>query len=181
MGENAAVRDDLIIRRETAADAGAVLDLIDAAFPTPEGADRAIEVDLVEGLRADGDVIEELTFVAELDGAVVGQVTCSRGTLAGAPSVGLGPIAVRPDLQRSGIGGALMASVIATAESLAEPVVVLLGDPDYYGHFGFVPAADLGIAAPEPAWGHHFMGKTLRAWRPEAAGDFRYAAAFDRL
>jgi putative acetyltransferase len=175
------MRDDLIIRRETPADAGAVLDLIDAAFPTPDGGERALEVGLVQELRADGDVVADLTFVAEVEGEVVGQVTCSRGTLAGRDSVGLGPIAVRPDLQRGGIGGALMAAVIATAESLAEPVIVLLGDPDYYGHFGFVPAAGLGIASPDPAWGPHFMAKPLRAWAPERAGAFRYAAAFDRL
>lgn len=175
------MRDDLMIRRETDADSAAVLEVIDAAFPTPDGADRAIEVPLVEGLRADGDVLEDLTFVAELDGAVVGQVTCSRGSLAGRPSVGLGPIAVRPDLQRDGIGAALMAAVIATADQAGEPVIVLLGDPDYYGHFGFGPAADLGIQAPDPAWGRQFMAKPLRAWRTELAGPFTYAAAFDRL
>lgn len=175
------MRDDLIIRREAPADAAAVLDLIDAAFPTPDGAQRAIEVGLVEELRADGDVIDDLTFVAELDGRVVGQVLCSRGTLGGRPSVGLGPIAVEPEHQQSGIGAALMASVIATAESLGEPVIVLLGDPGYYGHFGFGPGADLGIESPDPAWGIHFMAKPLRGWHSGLAGPFRYAAAFDRL
>lgn len=155
--------------------------VIDAAFEHAPGTDRSVESVLLEELRADGDLIEPLTFVAELDGEVVAQVACSRGTLAGAPSLGLGPIAVRPDLQQQGIGAGLMASVIASAEQRGEPVIVLLGDPGYYAHFGFRAASAHGIQSPNPTWGEHFMAKTLRAWRPELAGPFRYAPAFERL
>jgi putative acetyltransferase len=95
--------------------------------------------------------------------------------------VGLGPISVRPDLQQQGIGAALMSAVIASAEQAGEAAVVLLGDPGYYAHFGFEPAQAHGIPAPDPRWGEHFMVKRLRAWRPESAGVFRYAPAFDRL
>lgn len=173
---------DLVIRRETPADRDAVLAVIDAAFPHPEGSGQSVESGLHDDLWADADVISDLTFVAELEGVVVGQVTCSRATTAGVHRlVGLGPIAVRPDLQRQGIGAALMASVIASADQVGEPAIVLLGDPDYYGHFGFVPAADHGVEAPGP-WGReYFQLKPLRAWRPELAGPFRYAAAFERL
>jgi len=175
------MRDDLVIRRETPADLEAVCDLLDAAFPAAGTGPGSVESTLVRALRRDGDVIEGLTFVAELDGHVVGQVLCSRATMGERPSVGLGPIAVRPDLQRQGIGAALMASVIASAEQRGEPAIVLLGDPDYYGHFGFVPASGLGIGSPGP-WGERFFqAKTLRAWRPELAGPFRYAGAFDAL
>jgi putative acetyltransferase len=175
------VRDDLIIRRETPADADQVRAVTDAAFPHVEGTERSVESVLLEELRADGDVIETLTFVAELDGEVVGQVTCSRGSLAGAPSVGLGPIAVRPDLQQQGIGAGLMAAVIASADQMGEPVIVLLGDPGYYTHFGFGAASSHGIESPDPQWGEHFMAKPLRAWRASMAGAFRYAPAFERL
>lgn len=175
------MRDDMIIRREQPGDFAAIAALHDDAFPRVEGAARSVESSLVDELRGDGDVIEELTFVAELDGAVVGHVLCSEATLGEGAAVGLGPIAVAPDLQRQGIGAALMASVIASAEQRADAVIVLLGDPEYYGHFGFVPASEHGIGSPGP-WGDaSFQAKTLRAWRPELAGPFRYAPAFERL
>lgn len=175
------MRDDLIIRRETAADRLPTEMLHDAAFGIPDGRTEAVERALLRGLRADGDVIDHLTFVAELDGDVVGHVVCSRGSLAGAPSVGLGPIAVTPDLQRQGIGAALLMAVVASADREGEAAIVLLGDPEYYGFFGFVPAARHGVGAPGPWPEEHFQMLPLRAWDPGKAGAFRYAPAFERL
>ena len=175
------MRDDMIIRRERAEDFAAIAALHDDAFVRVDGAARSVESSLVDELRGDGDVLEELTFVAELDGEVVGHVLCSAATLGEGPCVGLGPIAVAPHLQRQGIGAALMASVIASAEQRGDAALVLLGDPDYYGHFGFVPACERGIASPGPWEDRFFQVKTLRAWRPELAGPFRYAPAFEGL
>ncbi|KGN33771.1 acetyltransferase [Knoellia sinensis KCTC 19936] len=171
----------MIIRRERPEDFAAIAALHDDAFPRVDGAARSVESGLVDELRGDGDVIDELTFVAELDGEVVGHVMCSLATMGEEPSVGLGPISVRPTLQRQGIGAALMASVIASAEQRGDAAVVLLGDPDYYGYFGFVEAAALGVGSPGSWESKYFQIKTLRAWRPEQAGPFRYAPAFERL
>ncbi|MBD3781448.1 MAG: N-acetyltransferase [Micrococcales bacterium] len=175
------MRTDLVIRPESSQDADAVVAVVEAAFTPPEGAARTLEAVLVEELRADGDVLPELTFVAELDGEVVGSVVCSRARLGEGPSVGLGPLAVRPDHQQQGIGSALVASVVATAEQRGEPSIVLLGDPDYYGAFGFEAAAPLGIGSPGPWADRYFQVLTLRAWRPGLAGPFRYAPAFERM
>lgn len=175
------MRDDMIIRRERADDHAAIAALHDDAFNRVDGAARSVESSLVDELRGDGDVIDELTFVAELDGEVVGHVMCSPATMGEGPSVGLGPIAVTPALQRQGIGAALMASVIASAEQRGDAAIVLLGDPGYYAHFGFVEAAGLGVGSPGPWESRYFQVKTLRAWRPEQAGPFRYAPAFERL
>lgn len=175
------MRDDLIIRRETPADAAPTEALHDAAFGVPQERRESAERELLRGLRADGSIIDGLTFVAELEGEVVGHVVCSRASLAGAPSVGLGPISVRPDLQQQGIGAALVMAVVASADRVAEPVIVLLGDPEYYGFFRFVPASGLGIGSPGPWEDRYFQALPLRAWRAEMAGDFRYAPAFDRL
>jgi putative acetyltransferase len=175
------MRDDMIIRRESVDDHAAIAALHDDAFPRVDGAARSVESALIDELRGDGDVIDELTFVAELDGAVVGHVMCSAATMGERPSIGLGPIAVAPALQQQGIGAALMASVIASAEQRGDAAIVLLGDPEYYGHFGFVAAAPLGVEAPAPWEEKYFQVKTLRAWSPEQAGSFRYAPAFERL
>ncbi|WP_068260653.1 GNAT family N-acetyltransferase [Janibacter limosus] len=175
------MRDDLIIRRESAADSAATEMLHDAAFGVPQGRRESVERELLRGLRADGSIIDELTFVAELENEIVGHVVCSRASIDDASSVGLGPIGVRPDHQQQGIGAALVMAVVASADRIAEPAIVLLGDPEYYGFFGFVPASGLGIGSPGAWEDTHFQALTLRAWRPEMAGAFRYAAAFDRL
>ncbi len=175
------MRPDLTIRPEHAADAASVRALLDAAFEVPEGAEHAVESVLVDALRADHDLLPALTFVAELDEEVVGYVACSRATMGEGATVGLGPLAVRPDLQRTGIGSVLMAAVVATADQRGEPALVLLGDPEYYGAFGFETAATHGIGSPGPWAPQFFQVKRLRAWGPGRAGPFRYACAFESL
>ena len=110
------MREDLLIRRERPEDGLPAGGLIDAAFGPPGGAAHAAETVLLDGLRADGDVVAELTFAAVLDGRLAGHVVCSRARLGEGRAVALGPIAVRPDLQRQGVGSALVAAVVATAE-----------------------------------------------------------------
>jgi putative acetyltransferase len=74
-----------------------------------------------------------------------------------------------------------MHAVLGAADALGHAVVVLLGHVDYYPRFGFVPAASMGIDAPDPAWGEHFQARRLSAWTPAVGGAFRYAAPFDDL
>ena len=93
--------------------------------------------------------------------------------------MGLGPIAVRPDRQGEGIGSALVAAVLVTADQRHEPSVVLLGDPGWYAHFGFETAAEHGVGSPGPWPDRYFQVRRLQAWRAELAGPFRYAPAFD--
>ena len=84
-----------------------------------------------------------------------------------------------PARQRGGVGSALMHSLLGAAEATGETVVALLGDPGYYRRFGFVPAAELGIAAPDPGWGGYFQARRLGG--PPLTGRFRYAPPFDEL
>jgi putative acetyltransferase len=70
-------------------------------------------------------------------------------------------------------------ALLAVAEACEERVVALLGAPDYYRRFGFRPAADLGIEAPDPQWGEHFQARVLTGGAVQ--GRFRYAEPFDRL
>ena len=175
------MRDDLTIRRDRTEDAAEIDALLDAAFGIPEGRRESIERELVRGLRADGDVLDDLTFVAELDDEVVGLVMCSRARLGEEGSVGLGPLAVRPEHQQQGIGAALMMAVVSSADRVWQPEIVLLGDPGYYGFFGFVPASSVGIGSQGSWPGEYFQALTLRSWTPDRAGAFRYAPAFERL
>jgi putative acetyltransferase len=59
--------------------------------------------------------------------------------------LGLAPIAVLPDLQRQGIGKALIEAGIDKIRVSGEPFVIVLGHPGYYPRFGFIPASRFEI------------------------------------
>lgn len=170
----------VIIRRESPSDRVSIVAVHDAAFASP-GAGPAPEARLVDELRADGDIVAGLSLVAEEQGEVVGHVVCSRGRVERRPMLGLGPLGVLPDRQGHGVGQALMHAVLAAADALGEPAVLLLGDPGYYGRFGFEPAGRCSIVPSVAEWVPHFQIRRLTAWDPDVIGVFRYAPAFDRL
>jgi len=170
----------VILRREVPEDQPAIFALHMAAFAHGEGKDVP-EAGLVDGLRNDGDAIAALSLVATLDLEVVGHVLCSRASVDGRPLLGLGPLGVLPEYQRRGVGQALMHGVLAAADALNEPAVVLLGDPAYYRRFGFLLAEPLGLLPPDPHWVPHFQVRRLSAWDASLRGTFRYAPAFERL
>jgi len=162
----------LLIRRERPEDAEVVDTVTRAAFG------RELEPSLLARLRRDDGWLPELSLVAVESGEVVGHVVCTRGFVGDAPVVGLGPISVRPDHQRCGVGHALIHAVLGAAEATGEPLVALLGDPVFYRRFGFIPASEAGIDSPDRAWGEHFQIRTLGA---RVTGTFRYAATFADL
>ncbi|MDO3705016.1 N-acetyltransferase [Micromonospora sp. C28SCA-DRY-2] len=174
----------MLIRRETADDVEAVRAVHTAAFAKADQPGAVpVETALVDALRADDGWLPPLSLVAsDPAGQVVGHVVCTRGRVAGEPvALGLGPLGVLPAWQRRGVGSALMHAVLGAADALDEPLVVLLGHPDYYPRFGFRPAVDLGVTPPGP-WGpRYFMARPLSAWRPSIRGEFRYAAPFEDL
>ncbi len=128
------------VREEAPEDREAVRRVEEAAFG------RAEEADIVDALRS--DPAWALSLVAVVGGEVVGHLLFTRGSRA----MTLGPLAVAPEHQRSGVGAALMREGLAR---LDEPIV-LLGHVDYYTRFGFRPARELGITnqwgIEDPAW-----------------------------
>jgi putative acetyltransferase len=172
----------MLIRRETAADQAAIHAVHSEAFRR-EANVTPVEAPLVDELRAEGDLVNALSLVALHDGEVVGHVCCSRARLGDdkKAAVGLGPLGVLPAHQTSGVGSALVHAVVAAADALGHGLVVLVGEPAYYSRFGFVPAADLAITAPDPRWGRYFQARTLSAYAPTQAGAFEYAPAFSRI
>jgi putative acetyltransferase len=165
----------LTVRRERAGDADAIRAVHRAAF----GADDAVEARLVDALRTDPGWLPRLSLVAERGGEVVGHVVATRAWVGDAPAIGVGPLGVLPASQRRGVGLALMYALLGSAQAQDETLVALLGEPAYYARFGFVAAAEHGITAPDPVWGHYFQALTLAG--PAPAGVFRYAAPFDDL
>jgi putative acetyltransferase len=172
----------MIIRRYSPADRDAVLRIHTEAFRRPDDPDGVPpEVGLVIDLIEAGDVVPQLSLVAIRDGSPVGHVLGSRATVGAHSVVALGPVGVLPEHQRAGIGLAMMHAVLAAADAMGVALIALLGSTRYYSRFGFVSAAQLGIVAPDRAWGQHFQVRTLAAYDPQITGSFRYAPAFDSV
>jgi putative acetyltransferase len=164
------------VRAEAPHDARAVRRVIVAAFK------GHLEADLVDTLRRHGKVGASL--VATMGHAIVGHVLLSDVTLHGpglAPrGAGLAPLAVRPALQRRGIGSTLMRTAIAGARDAGYGFMVLLGDPAYYRRFGFRTAATLGLACEFEAPEEAFMALELAPGAlAGASGLVRYEPEFD--
>lgn len=161
-----------MIRDARPSDYPAIRAVLRHAFPADE------EADLVEQLRADGDVLVELVEASDI--AVRGHILYSplaieRGgeTLAAAA---LAPVAVLPALQRAGIGGALIRAGNARCAALGLGAIVVLGHADYYPRFGF--SAALAESLEAPFSGPHFMALELRPGALRGGGKVRYAKAF---
>jgi putative acetyltransferase len=82
-------------------------------------------------------------------------------------------VAVRPDRQRRGIGGALVAAAITRLRETGAKGCVVLGDPDYYGRFGFEHDPKLRYGgAPAPYFQRILFDGA------SAEGEVRYHPAF---
>lgn len=133
---------DFAIRASAAADLPAVRSLYAKAFP-----DEDLQPLVTALLR---DVPEALSLVAARDEAVIGHIlfTPCRVAGSGVPVALLGPLAILPKHQRRGIGGALIHNGLHRLEAAGVRLVLVLGDPAYYGRFGFT--AEAGILPPYP-------------------------------
>jgi putative acetyltransferase len=171
----------MVVQRERAEHHEAVAAVVESAF-LGRGRRAPAEARLLRELRRCDGWIPQLSLVA-LDSRdrVAGHVLCTRATVDAHPALGLGPLSVRPSEQRSGVGSALMHAVLAAADALDEPVVVLLGDPAYYSRFGFRPAAQLGITSPHAEWVDHLQARGLSARQAGEEGMFEYAEPFNRM
>lgn len=124
------------IRDEQPGDADGVRSLTTEAF-APMPFSSGTEAAIVDALRAAGALT--VSLVAVEDGAIVGHVAFSPVTIGGRDLrwYGLGPVSVRPDRQRGGIGGRLIREGFARLQRRGAAGCVVLGDPGYYGRFGF--------------------------------------------
>lgn len=128
---------EIIIRKETEADAGVIGEVTIAAFATLE-ISRHTEQFVIEALRKTGALT--VSLVAELDGRVVGHIAFSPVTMPDGTSdwFGLGPVSVLPEFQRQGIGKALIREGLSQLRALGAKGCCLVGHPEYYRQFGFV-------------------------------------------
>ena len=127
------------IAAEAPADAAVVEALVLDAFGPGRFAKTA------ERLREGASVA--VGFVAREDGVAVGSVRLWTITVGGEPALFLGPIAVAADSRRAGLGAELVQACLAWATRRGQGVL-LVGDPPYFGRFGFEPAPDVRLPGP---------------------------------
>jgi putative acetyltransferase len=124
------------VRPEQSADIDAIRELVRLAFadhPVSNGTEPLV----IDALRDDGAL--ELSLVVEVDGVVVGHIAFSAAGIGDSASGWflVGPVAVLPGFQGSGIGRALIEASLDVMRSRDALGCVLVGDPDFYRRFGF--------------------------------------------
>lgn len=168
------LRSPVLIRSEEQKDWAAVHTLNISAF------ERSAEADLVNALRAEAQPV--VSLVAEQAEAVVGHIMFSPVLLAGHAGLkimGLAPMAVAPALQRHGIGSALVRAGLEHCRALGVGAVVVLGYPEYYPRFGFLPSVRFGINCEYNVPKENFMvSELVPGYLSAASGTIQYHAAF---
>jgi len=165
----------ITIRAEIAEDTPAVRQVNELAFGQPA------EADLVDALRAAAQ--PHISLVAVSSGQVIGHIFFSPVTLEAENSaliLGLAPMAVLPEYQKQGIGSRLVREGLKECQRIGCDVVVVVGHPEYYPRFGFIPASQKGLRCEYPVPDEAFMvaelkpnalsGRGLVKYRPEFGG-----------
>jgi putative acetyltransferase len=145
-------------RLEKPGDEAGIRVLNEQAFGQPN------EASLVDALRERGAFV--LSMVATDNGQVVAHVLFTEAIVTEADSqfkaLGLGPMAVLPLYQRRGIGSRLLECALDKCQELEYDVVVVVGHPELYPRFGFVPARLKGIRCEFDVPDEAFMVLELR-------------------
>jgi len=158
----------MIIRDETPSDIDVIGKITAAAFADcPHG--NHTEQFIIDALRAAGAL--SVSLVAEVDGRVVGHIAFSPVMISGENRgwFGVGPVSVRPDYQRRGIGTALIEEGMKRLRDSGAKGCLLVGDPGYYERFGFRHLVEL-ILEGVPA--ENFLGLPFGEDRPAGIVEF---------
>ena len=163
------------IRKEKDSDKEKIWEVNAEAFETEA------EANLVNALRDSG--IYFISLVAEENEEIVGHILFTPVELIGDDSglklMGLAPMAVLPKLQKKGIGSQLVKTGIENCSTQGYDAIVVLGHPEYYPKFGFVPSLEYGIKSEYDAPDEAFMVLELKeSSLKDKNGIIKYHAAF---
>ncbi|MFV0444275.1 MAG: GNAT family N-acetyltransferase [Planctomycetaceae bacterium] len=136
------------------------------------------EARLVAALRDAGRLT--ISLVARADDRIVGYVAFSPVTVeSGETGIGLAPVAVPADYRQRGIATELIRAGLAYCEAMEFGWTVVLGDPAYYGRFGYRAASSFGLS-DSYGGGDAFQVLELRPEAaPRGAGLVQYAREFE--
>lgn len=100
------------------------------------------------------DYVEDLSFVAELEGKIIGAILSTKSSVKNAKNenletISFGPFCVHPNFQRTGVGTQLIQKFKRVATEQSVPAVIILGDPHNYCKHGFKNGKDFGVSDTE--------------------------------
>jgi predicted N-acetyltransferase YhbS len=148
--------DTIAIRSERHADVAAREALLDAAY----GSVRFTKTS--ERLRESRVPAKGLSFVASEGGRIVGTVRLWHVSAGKArPALLLGPLAVACEYRNRGIGSALVNCALAEAKRQRQRAVLLVGDREFYGRFGFSAEKTAPLWLPGPCEPHRLLALEL--------------------
>lgn len=127
--------------------------LLDAAFGTDRRERTAYR------LRTGSNPITSLSFVIMDDEDLIACIQCWPVQIGATCLVLVGPVAVHPDRQNEGHGSRLMQAMLNAASEMADPPMVMIGDAEYYGRFGFSAEATAGWQMPGPWEPHRLLSR----------------------
>jgi len=143
------------------------------------------EAQLVSSLRESTTYNRELSLVAELGGRIVGHALMTRvpmrkdGTEKNV--LALGPMSVVPSQSHRGIGSELINACVNLAKEKGYGTIVVMGHPEYYKRFGFVPAKGLQVSCNLPAPEDALTVRELVDGSLAGGGHVEYPEAFIKL
>lgn len=167
------------ILRESPDRIGAIRDLLVSAFPTE------VEAEVVNDLR-DASALRVALVAVDSD-RVIGHLAFSPASIlppqpATTVVLALAPLAVAPDAQGRRIASAMVRAGLLACTEIGCNAVVVLGDPDYYGRFGFFPASERGLRCLFDAPPEGFMiWEVQPAAMPTLNATVHFNSAFDRF
>lgn len=176
--EGKVVLNNMIIRAERPEDIQKIRHINTEAF------DTEVEANLIEALR--NSKVPLISLVAEDGEKLIGHIVFSPVTLEGdrsdASIAGLGPMAVLPEWQKKGVGSMLMEEGTRRCKEAGYAAIVVLGHPDYYPRFGFVPSVNFGIKSEYDVPDDVFMVKELKKGAlANCRGTVKYHKAFSQV
>ena len=143
----------MIIRQEKPSEFKEIYDLVKVAFQTAKVADGN-EQDYVNALRASGNYISELALVAQEDGNLAGHIMLTKTYITNGgfkfEALLLAPLSVALDYRNRGVGSKLVHESFRLAKERGYKAVFVVGDPAYYGRFGFKSIEVFGIEHDPP-------------------------------
>ncbi len=138
----------LIIRQEKPSEYPTIYTLVQLAFQTAK-VSNGNEQDFVNKLRESSNYIPELALVAEEDGKIVGHIMLTKTTVATSErkieALLIAPLSVALEYRNRGIGSKLVLASFEVAKKMGYNAVFVVGDPEFYGRFGFKASVSFGI------------------------------------
>ena len=169
---------DTLVCEERRRDIAGIRDVVREAFGQDE------EAILVDRLRDAGALVVSMVLIVD-DDPVAHAAASPMSWVIGTDHIAvwaLAPVSVKPEKQRLGYGSRVVRATIDHCRESDVDILTVLGNPSYYGRFGFMPASQHGVRVDGADFGDAFMVMELtKGALSEASGSLRWHPAFDQL